>query len=83
MSVRASAPPSAAARAITRMSVTFGVSFTINGSRVARRTAATALCASRGSCPSCKPPSLTFGQEMFISSAWTPSTPSRRAASSR
>ncbi len=75
----ASAPASAAAAAIGTTSVTFGVSLAMTGSghrdrtrRTSRPTAAALMPRSR--------PWLTFGQEMFSSTAARPgSAPSRSA----
>ena len=78
----ASAPASSAALANDATSVTFGVSFGITGSRV---TFLTALTTSKVPCklqPNVMPPSLMFGQEMFSSSACTPSASDRIRASS-
>ena len=81
ISESASAPPASALRAITLMSVTFGESFTMSGLRVRSRTARTTRSAATGSTPKTTPPAFTFGQEMFTSTAATPSIPSNRSAS--
>ena len=78
-----SAPASCTLRAMRAMSVTLGESLMMSGllgaaSRAARVTAAASL----GSCPKRMPPLLTLGQETFTSSAATPSSSLRRAASS-
>ena len=78
----ASAPASSAARANDATSVTFGVSFGITGSVVTLRTALTTSCVPVRLQPKVMPPSLMFGQEMFSSSAATPSASERMRASS-
>ena len=82
MAVRASAPASAMARAIGRMSATFGDSFTSSGRSVARRTAAVTSPAAPASMANWSPPSPTFGQLMLSSMPATPGTPSRRRVTS-
>ena len=78
-----SAPASSTLRAMSAISVTLGESLTITCLCGARsRTAAVTAAASLGSWPKRTPPSLTLGQETLTSSAATPSSPSRRAASS-
>ncbi len=69
----ASAPASSAARAKDATSVTFGVSLGMTGSAVTLRTALTTACVPVRLQPNVIPPSLMFGQEMFSSSAATPS----------
>ena len=64
------------------MSVTFGVSLGITGSRVAARTAATTSAVPWRLQPNVMPPSLMLGHEMFSSRAATPSTSDRILASS-
>ncbi len=73
----ASAPASAIAVAIGRMSATLGESFTIRGSSVARRTARVTAAAASWSIANCRPPLPTFGQEMLSS---TPATPGTRSS---
>ena len=65
---RQSAPPSAAARAIAAMSVTFGVSLTIIGLLVIGRRRSIRRPNATGSVPTDMPPCVTFGQLTLISS---------------
>ena len=67
----ASAPPSSAARAMTVMSVTLGLSFMIMGCFAWAFTALVMASTALGSCPKAMPPSFTLGQEMLISSRST------------
>ena len=67
----ASAPPASAARAISVMSVTLGVSFMMTGCFATRFTASVTFCTIAGSWPKAFPPSWTFGQEILISSIST------------
>ena len=62
IAVSASAPASAMARAIGRMSATFGDSLTSSGRSVARRTAAVTSPAAPASIANWSPPAPTFGQ---------------------
>ena len=80
MSVTASAPPSRAARAISTMLVTLGVSLASTGSEVAPRTPSTTPRQATGSVPMSMP-WLTLGQEMLSSIAAMPGTPSNCEAS--
>ena len=64
----ASAPDSAAARAMAAMSVTFGVSLTIIGLEVILRSRSMSRASPTGSVPTLMPPWLTFGQLTLISS---------------
>ena len=80
MSEITSAPASSTASAISVMLVTFGESFAITGFSDAAATARTTAAAAWGSVPKTMPPSLTFGQEILISSAATPATLSRAAS---
>ena len=80
MTDKASAPACSQAWAISTISVTFGLSFTIKVLFVAARQAATTDAAHRGSVPKTIPPCLTFGQEILISRAATSSMVSSRAA---
>ena len=73
----ASAPASSAALANDATLVTFGVSFGMSGSVVARRTAETTRWVLPRWQPNEMPPSLMFGQEMFSSRAATPSASDR------
>src|SRR5260370_990347 len=77
MADTASAPAASTARATATMSVTFGVSLTISGSRVTARTAEVSSAARSGSTPTGRP-LATCGHEMFSSSPATPGTPARR-----
>ncbi len=63
--------------AMGRMSATFGESFTISGSSVARRTARVTAAAASWSIANWSPPLPTFGQLMFSS---TPATPGTRSS---
>ena len=72
-SERISAPPSTAARAVTRTSVTLGESFTISGKRVALRLAAVIAASAAASLPKIIPPCSVLGHETFNSIAATPS----------
>ena len=65
--LRASAPAATAARAISVISVTLGLSFTINGFFAYFLEAETTSSTILGWVPNAMPPHLTFGQEMFIS----------------
>src|SRR5437870_5343952 len=76
----ASAPASAAARAIDTMSVTFGVSLTNRGRVHTARTAATTSLVSCGSTPKMRPRS-TLGQDTLSSTAATPSSRLSHSAS--
>ena len=67
MSEIASAPEASAARAISVMSVTLGVSFTISGRDVASRQSETTFSTLGTWVPSVMPPASTFGHEMFTS----------------
>ena len=67
----ASAPPSAAARAMATTSVTFGVSLAINGNGPASRQRRTTRVIADGSIPRSSP-WLTFGHERFSSTADKP-----------
>ena len=67
MSETASAPSASTARAISTMSVTFGLSFTISGRCVAARHARTTDAAAAQSVPNAIPPASTFGHEMLSS----------------
>ena len=78
----ASAPASSDARANEATSVTFGVSLGITGRRVTFLTALTTSKVPFRLQPNVMPPSLMFGQEMFSSSAATPSASDRIRASS-
>ena len=69
IAVSASAPASAMARAIGRMSATFGDSLTSSGRSVARRTAAVTSAAAPASMANWRPPAPTFGHEMLSSIA--------------
>ena len=71
------APAASTARAISAMSVTFGVSFTMTGRSVSDFTIPVTSAAASGRAPNAIPPFLTFGQEMFTSMAWTPPAPLR------
>ena len=71
MSESASAPASSAARAIARMSVTFGDSFGMTGRPVASRAAFTTWYVSFGSVEKSSPPA-TLGHETFNSMPATP-----------
>ena len=82
IAVRASAPASAMARAIGRMSATFGESLTSSGSVVTRRTAAVTSPAAPASMANWSPPAPTFGHEMLSSMPATPGTPSSRRTTS-
>ena len=62
-----SAPASSTLRAISVMSVTFGVSFTIRGLPVLSLTAFTTLQAASGSVPNAAPPAFTLGHEILTS----------------
>ena len=79
MMARACAPASATAVATGRMSVTFGVSLTINGSELRSLTACVTAPAMVGSVPKSSP-WATLGQEMFSSNAAIPGTPSSISA---
>ena len=74
---RASAPPASAARAISVMSVTFGLSFMITGCFAYFFISFVIASTAFGSCPKAIPPSFTFGQEILISSMSTGSSASR------
>jgi len=66
-----SAPPASAALAISVMSVTLGLNFMITGC-FATFFIAFVMCSILAAfCPKAIPPSLTFGQEMLISSIST------------
>ena len=73
----ASAPASAIATAIGRMSATLGESLTMSGSSVARRTARVTAAAASWSIANWSPPFPTFGQLMFSS---TPAIPGTRSS---
>src|SRR5699024_5245754 len=66
-----SAPADSTAFAIPTISVTFGDNFTYTGCLLTLLTAAVTFAAIFGLVPNCKPPSFTFGQEIFNSSADT------------
>src|SRR5437660_7026210 len=63
----ASAPASAAARAVGRTSPLLGESLTIRGRVVERRTAAVTRATASGLAPKTAPPSCILGQETFTS----------------
>ena len=69
MSETLSAPSASTAQAIEAMSVTLGESFTIIVRGHARRQARVTAAAPSQVVPKAMPPCLTFGQEMFISTA--------------
>ena len=71
INVKASAPPSCAAFAISVIDVTFGDSFTINGFVVFWRTKYTSSSTVLALLPNAIPPFLTFGQDIFNSIAHT------------
>ncbi len=81
ISEMASAPASSTARAMAAMSVTLGDNLTMSGSWECCLTKVVTLDAAMVHAPKAMPPVLTFGQEMLTSSALTPATLSRRAAS--
>ena len=78
-----SAPPASAAFAITVISVTFGLSFMMIGCLALALTAFVMASTAFGSCPKAIPPSLTFGQEILISSISTLGSSARRSTTSR
>jgi hypothetical protein len=72
----ASVPAASTAWAMATISVTLGESLVITILDVLLFTALTTSAALSGQVPKTRPPSLTFGQEIFISKASTPSTSS-------
>lgn len=80
---RTSAPPASAARAISVMSVTFGLSFIITGCFACFFTSLVIASTAFGSCPKAIPPSLTFGQEILISNISTRFSCPRHSTTSR
>ena len=80
MTQRALAPASTTFRAIETMSVTFGVSFTMIGSVVARTQAAVTAAATSASCPNSMPPCCAFGLLTFNSMPAMPAIPSSASA---
>ena len=67
MSEMASAPADSAARAISAISVTLGVSLTMSGRAVASRHMPTTFSTDSTCVPMVMPPASTFGHEMFTS----------------
>ena len=67
MSDTASAPAASAARAISVMSVTLGVSLTMSGRFVAARHSPTTFSTEGTWQPMVMPPASTLGHEMFTS----------------
>ncbi len=75
-----SAPARLAARATTRMSVMFGVSFTSTGVRAASFTHSVIICAYSGTCPTALPMPRSLmpcGQPKFSSSPSAPAPSAR------
>ena len=76
-----SAPPASAARAISVISVTFGLNFIIIGCFAYFLTSLVIASTAFGSCPNAIPPSFTFGHEILISSRSTGSEVNRSTTS--
>ena len=80
MAERASAPPFRAARATVRMSVTFGVSFTMTGVRAASFAHSVIMHEYSGTCPTAAPMPRSLmpcGQPKFSSSPSAPASSAR------